>query len=128
MPFADNSGSVACFFQHIGHCDAGGVDNQFRVSGGDTGIFLSPRIHSGEQPEAGRGAGGGGCVSVGELYSLSGKAVDMRGTDLCCSVAAKVAYAEVVREYINNVGLWGVLSIVFLYLLIASGQQGHTGQ
>ena len=26
------------------------------------------------------------------------------------------------------VGLWGVLSIVFLYFLIASGQQGHTGQ
>ena len=35
----------------------------------------------------------------------SGKAVDMGSTDLCRSVAAKVTYAKVVREYINNVRL-----------------------
>ena len=27
MLFADNSGGVTCFFQHIGHGDAGGVDD-----------------------------------------------------------------------------------------------------
>ena len=27
MPFADNSGGLTCFFQHIGHGDAGGVDD-----------------------------------------------------------------------------------------------------
>lgn len=30
----------------------------------------------------------------------------MGSTDLCCSVAAKVAYAKVVREYINNVNIF----------------------
>ena len=49
--------------------------------------------------------GGGSCIGVGELYALSGKAVDMGSTDLCRSVAAKVTYAKVVREYINNVRL-----------------------
>lgn len=44
-------------------------------------------------------------IGVGELYTLSGKAVDMGSTDLCRSIAAKVAYAKVVREYINNVRL-----------------------
>ena len=55
--------------------------------------------------EAGRGTGGGSCIGVGELYTLSGKAVDMGSTDLRCSIAAKVTYAKVVREYINNVRL-----------------------
>ena len=44
-------------------------------------------------------------AEVGELYTLSGKAVDMGSTDLRCSIAAKVTYAKVVREYINNVRL-----------------------
>lgn len=56
-------------------------------------------------PKREGGTGGGSCIGVGELYTLSGKAVDMGSTDLCRSVAAKVTYAKVVREYINNVRL-----------------------
>ena len=68
-------------------------------------VFSCRHGHTCQESEAGRGTGGGSCIGVGELYALSGKAVDMGSTDLCRSVAAKVTYAKVVREYINNVRL-----------------------
>lgn len=122
VPFAYRAGGVSCIFQHVCHGDAGGVDDKFRVAGGDAGIRLSPRVHSCEESEAGRGAGGGGGVGIGELYALSGEAVDVGGAHFGGSVAAKVADAEVVGEYIDNVRLLVVWCLVLLGCVVASGQ------
>ena len=86
MPFAYCTGCVSCIFQHICHGDAGSVDNEFRVTGSDSCVFLSPRIHTCQESETGRGAGGRSCISIGELYSLSCQPVNVGSAHFCCSI------------------------------------------
>jgi hypothetical protein len=128
VPFADGGGGVAFCAEHIGHGDAGGIYNEFGVTGGDAGVLLSPGIHTRQQTEAGGGAGGGGGVGVGELHALAGKAVDVGGADAGGTVATQVADAQVVGYQVDDVGLLtGGVRGVFLRRGTAGGQQGGAG-
>ena len=126
VPLADGGGGVAFCVEHVGQGDAGGVDDQFRVAGGDAGVLLPPGVHSGEEAEARGGAGGGGGVCVGELCALSGEAVDVGGVYAGCAIAAEVADAEVVGYQVDDVGFlpWGVVGCCLFGGVSASGQQG----
>ena len=90
------------------------------VAGSDTCVLLTPGIHTREEPETGRSAGGGSCVSIRELHALSGQTVDIGCAHFGCSVAAQITDTKIVGEYVNNVRLLVVLSVTLLSGIITS--------
>ena len=123
VPFADGGGGISFLLEHVGHGDAGRVDDEFRIAGSDACILLPPGIHAGQQSEAGRCAGRRGGVGIGELQSLSGKAVEVGRTDSGSSVATQVTDAQIVGNEVDNVGLLGVLCIFGIFGRIAACRQ-----
>ena len=125
MPFTNGSGSISFCLKHVGHGDAGCIDNELGVAGGDSCIFLSPGIHTCQQTEAGRGTGGRSGIGISELYTLSGKAVDIGGTYFSGAIATQVTDAQIVGNQVDNIRLLtGSVGGFFLRRISASGYQG----
>ena len=125
MPFAYGTGGIAFCLEHIGHSDTGCVDNQFRVTRSDSRVLLSPGIHARQQTEAGRSTGRGSGIGIGELYTLSGKAVDVGSAYLGSAIATQVTDAQVVGNQIYYIRfLTGVVGGFFFRWISASGYQG----
>ena len=123
VPFANGSCAIAFFFEHIGHCNAGCVDDQFGVTRSDAGIFLSPGVHTCQQAETGGSACGGSGISVGKLHTLTGKAVDIRSAYFCGAIAAKVANAQIIRNKIDDIWLLQLAAWSCLFGMIATSRQ-----
>ena len=107
MPFADGSGVITFLLEHIGHCDTSCINNQFGITRCNACVLLPPGIHTCKQSEAGRGTCGRGGICIGELHTLTGKAVYIRGTYFSGTVAAEVADAQVVSDQVITLGFCG---------------------
>ncbi len=126
VPLAHGGCGIAFFLEEVGHGDAGGVDDEFRIARGNAGVLLPPRIHARQQSEA-RGRAGGGCgVCVGELHALSGQTVDVGRADFGSAIAAQVADAEVIGNQADHVRLLpGVVGGFAFGAASASGGQDY---
>ena len=123
MPFADGSGVIAFLLEHIGHCDTSCINNQFGITRCNACVLLPPGIHTCKQSEAGRGTCGRGGICIGELHTLTGKAVYIRGTYFSGTVAAEVADAQVVSDQVDNIRLLRLVTLGFLFRRIATSYQ-----
>ena len=72
------------------------LDDQRGVAGQDAGARLAPRIFAGEHRVAGRRAGGGRRMRVGETDAFARQPIDVRRLDARGAVGGDVAVAEVV--------------------------------
>ena len=128
VPLTYCTGCIAFFLEHIGHSDAGGIDDEFGIARSDAGILLSPGIHARQQAETGRSAGGRSGISVGKLHALSGKAVNVGSAYFGGTVTAQVADTQVISNQIYYIGLLRrVLRSLVFRLASASRYQGCTG-
>lgn len=54
VPLTYCTGCIAFFLEHIGHSDAGGIDDEFGIARSDAGILLSPGIHARQHTRNGK--------------------------------------------------------------------------
>ena len=127
VPLAHCCSGVAFFLEHIGHSDAGGIDDEFGIARSDAGILLSPGYMPVSRPKREGvlveeiGISVVNCmpcpamVNVGSAY--------FGGT-----VTAQVADAQVISNQIYYIGLLRRVSeVLSLGLASASCNQGCTG-
>ncbi len=72
------------------------LDDQRSVAGQDAGARLAPRIFAGEHRVAGRRAGGGRRMCVGETDAFARQPIDVRRLDARGAVGGDIAVAEIV--------------------------------
>ena len=112
MPFPYDSSFVSALLEHVRQS----VDilwyGQGRTRRSDPRVLSTEGIGSGEEGIASWGAGGGRAVAAGELQTILGKAVDVRGLQVLGfrSVTPDVSIAQIVCHDNDHVGFLGQCS------------------
>ena len=104
MPFAYCGSSITDTFEHICHGVLLGADNHPGISCRYIRSFFAPGVFSCQHGIAGRGTGGGCCMSVGEKNSGFCQPVDIRGLHVFSSVTFQIAITEIISIDKYDVG------------------------
>ncbi len=107
MPFADEGGVVAGFFELVREGGDGGIEVSPGVLGigaDDTGDADAVRVFSGQESGAGGGADGAVGPHAGEKHAFGGEAVDVRCPAVRLVVGGDITVTVVIGEDDEEIG------------------------